>query len=76
MLSGKVSKIPITFILAILPDSVPYSASRVLRDHHQSKSESIFKVLSLAYYVPMIITSSMFIGFEHMSNYWKDEKVI
>jgi hypothetical protein len=68
-------KIPITFLLAIHPDSVPYSISRVLRDHHQSKSKSVFKVLSLAHCVPMIITSSLFIGFESMSNDRKDDKV-
>jgi hypothetical protein len=76
ILFGKVSKIHITFILAILPNSVPYSASRVLQDRRQSKSESVFKVLSLAHCVPTIITSSLFVGFERMSNDWKDEKVI
>jgi hypothetical protein len=40
MLSGKVSKFSITFILYIFPDSAPYSFSRVLRDCRQSKSES------------------------------------
>jgi hypothetical protein len=75
MLSKKVSRIPITFILAILSDSVPYSISRVLRDRRQSKLESVFKVLSPAHCVPTIITSSLFIRFECMSNDWKDEKV-
>jgi hypothetical protein len=37
--------------------------------------KSIFKVLSLVYCVPTIITSSLFIGFEHTSNDWKVEKV-
>jgi hypothetical protein len=41
--------------VAIFPDSVPYSVSRVLRDHQQSKLESVFKVISLAHCVPMII---------------------
>jgi hypothetical protein len=48
---------------------------RVLRDRHQSKSESIFKVLPLVHCVPTIITSSLFIRFEHMSSEWKVEKV-
>jgi hypothetical protein len=47
-----------------------------LQNRRQSKSESVFKVLSLAHCVPTIITSSLFIGFEGMSNDWKDEKVI
>jgi hypothetical protein len=46
-----------------------------LRDRRQSKSEPVFKVLPLVHCVPMIITSSLFIGFEHMSNDWKVEKV-
>jgi hypothetical protein len=32
MLSGKVSKLSITVVLFIFPDSVPVSLSRVLRD--------------------------------------------
>jgi hypothetical protein len=40
MLSGKVSKLSITFTLYIFPDSSPFSVSRVLRDCHQSKTES------------------------------------
>jgi hypothetical protein len=61
--------------LDIFLDSVPYSVSRVLRDCHQSKSAYVFKVLPLVHYVPMIITSSLFIGFERMSNEWKVEEV-
>jgi hypothetical protein len=57
-----------TFVLFISPDSVPNSVRRILRDHHLSKSESVFKVLSLVHCVPMIITSSLFIRFERMSN--------
>jgi hypothetical protein len=57
------------------PDSAPCSVSRVLRDRRQSKSESVFKVLSLAHCVPMIITYSLFIIFEHMSSGCKVEKV-
>jgi hypothetical protein len=53
------------------PDSAPNSVSKVLRDHRQSKSESVFKVLPLVHCVPTILTSSMFIKFEHMSNEWK-----
>jgi hypothetical protein len=64
-----------TFILFISPDSVPNSVSVVLRDRHQSKSESVFKILPLVHCIPMIITSSMFIGFELMSNDCKVEKV-
>jgi hypothetical protein len=75
MLSGKDSKIAITLILCTSPDFVPYSASRVLRDRHQSKSEYVSKVLPLVHCVPTIITPFLFIGFEHMSNEWKFEKV-
>jgi hypothetical protein len=64
---GKVSKFYITFILCLSPDSAPYSVTRVLWDHRQSKLEFVFKVLPLVYCVPTIITSSMFIGFECMS---------
>jgi hypothetical protein len=39
MLSGKVSKFSIAFILCTLPDSTPFSVSRVLRGCHQSKTE-------------------------------------
>jgi hypothetical protein len=75
MLSGNVSKFSITFILCLCPDSVPYSISRVLRDHRQSKLESVFKILSLVHCVPMIITHSLFIIFECMSSEWKVEEV-
>jgi hypothetical protein len=74
-LYGKVSKFSITLILCIFPDSAPFSVSRVLRDRRQSKSESVFKVFSLVYCVPAIITSSLFVGFESMSSEWKVEKV-
>jgi hypothetical protein len=74
MLSGKGSLFSITFVLFISPDSTPNSVSMVLQDHHQSKSESVIKVLSLVHCVPMSITS-LFIRFEHMSNEWKVEKV-
>jgi hypothetical protein len=40
MLSEKLSKISITFILFTFPDSIPVSFSRVLRDHCQLKTES------------------------------------
>jgi hypothetical protein len=61
MLSGKVSKLSITFTLSIFPDSTPYPISGVLRDHRQSESESVIKVLPLVHCVPMIITFSLFI---------------
>jgi hypothetical protein len=57
------------------PDSAPNSVSMVLHDRHQSKSESVFKVFLLVHCVPMIITSSLFVRFECMSNDWKVEKV-
>jgi hypothetical protein len=75
MLYGKVSEFSITFTLDISPDFAPYSISGVLRDCHQSKSKSVFKVLPLVHCVPMIITLSLFIGFEHTSNEWKVAKV-
>jgi hypothetical protein len=75
VLSGKVSKFSITFTLVISHDSAPYPISRVLRDRHQPKSEAVFKILPLVHCVPMIITFSLFIGFEHTSNDWKVEKV-
>jgi hypothetical protein len=75
VLSGKVSKLYITFILGISHDSAPYPISRVLRDRYQSKSEVVFQVLPLVHCVPMIITSSRSIGFGHMSNDWKVDKV-
>jgi hypothetical protein len=49
------------------PDSTPNSVSRVLRDRHQSKSESVFKVLSLVYCVPMILTYSLFMESEKVN---------
>jgi hypothetical protein len=71
MLSRKVSKFYITFTLYISPDSAPYPIRGVLRDRHQSKSESVINVFPLVHFVPTIITSSLFIRFEHMSNDWK-----
>jgi hypothetical protein len=75
VLSRKVSKFPITFTLDISPDSTPRPVSRILRDHHWSKSEFVSKVPPLLHCVPMIITSFLFIRFEHTSNGWKAEKV-
>jgi hypothetical protein len=75
VLSEKVSKLSITFAVDISPDSAPYPISGVLRDHRQSKSESVIKAPPLVHGVPMSITSSLFIGFECMSNGWKVEKV-
>jgi hypothetical protein len=75
VLFGKVLEFSITLTLGISPESAPCSVSRVLRGRCQSKSESIFKVLSFVHCVPMITTSSMFIGFECMCNAWKVEKV-
>jgi hypothetical protein len=75
MLSGKVLKFSITFTFGISPNSASCSVSRVLRDHRQPKSEAIFKVHPLVHCIPTIITSSLFIRFEHMSNDWKVEKV-
>jgi hypothetical protein len=46
-----------------------------LRDRRRSKSESVAKVPPLLRCVPTIITSSLFIRFDHMSNEWKVEKV-
>jgi hypothetical protein len=57
------------------PDSASCSVSRVLRDRRQSKSESVIKVPPLVNNIPTIITSSLFIGFERMSNEWKVGKV-
>jgi hypothetical protein len=75
MFSGKISKLYTTFVLFISPDLAPNSVSGVLRDHRQSKSESVFKVLALVHCVLMIITCSLFIRFEHMHNDCKVEKV-
>jgi hypothetical protein len=74
VLFEKVSKFSITFTLDFSPDSVPYPISGVLRDRHPSESESVFKVLPLVCCVPMIITSSLLIGFDNTSNDWKVEK--
>jgi hypothetical protein len=68
VLYEKVSKSFITFILGISPDSTPYSISGVLRDRHQPKSKVVFRILPLMCCVLMIITFSLFIGFERMSN--------
>jgi hypothetical protein len=46
-----------------------------LRDRRQPKSEAVFKVLPLMHCVPMIITSSLVITFERVSNGWKVDKV-
>jgi hypothetical protein len=62
-------------MLYIFPDSAANSISRVLRNCHQSKSEYVFQVLLLVHYVPTSITSCLFIGFKHMGNHWKVEKV-
>jgi hypothetical protein len=61
--------------LGISHDSAPYSISGVLRDHHQPKSKVVFKVLPFVHWVPTIVTFSLFIRFEHMSEDWKVEKV-
>jgi hypothetical protein len=63
------------FIFCIFPDSTPFSVGRVLRDHCQSESKTVSKVLPLMHYVPTIITSSLFIVFECMSSEWKVKKV-
>jgi hypothetical protein len=60
----------------VSPDSAPNSVSRVLRVCHQSKSESVFKIFPLEHCVPTIISSSLFVRLERMSNEWKVEKVI
>jgi hypothetical protein len=65
----------LSFTLDISPDSALYPISEVLRDRHESKSESVFKVFPLMHCVPMIVTSSLFVGFEGTSNNWKVEKV-
>jgi hypothetical protein len=71
VLYGKVSKLSITLVLDISHDSAQYSISGVLRDRRQPKSEAVSMVLPLVRCVPMMITSSLFIGFEHVSNEWK-----
>jgi hypothetical protein len=68
VLSGKVLKLSITFTLDISPDSALYPIIVVLRDHHQSESESVIKVPPLVHGVPMITTFSLFIGFWQVSN--------
>jgi hypothetical protein len=75
VLSRNISKLSIMFVLFISPDSTPYPISRVLWDRRQPKSEVVFRILSLVCCVPTIITSSLFIGFEHTSDDWKVEKV-
>jgi hypothetical protein len=75
VLSGKVSKFSITFTLDISLDFAPYLISGVLQDRHQPKSEAVFRILPLMCCVPMIITSSLFIRFDHTSNDWKVEKI-
>jgi hypothetical protein len=75
MLSGKVSKFSITFMPCVFPDSAPYSVCRVLRDRRQPKSESVLKALPFGHCIAMIITFSLFIRIERMSNEWKVEKV-
>jgi hypothetical protein len=57
------------------PDSTPFLVSSVLRDHCQSESEAVSKVLPLVHCVPMIITSFLFIRFECISSECKVEKV-
>jgi hypothetical protein len=71
VLSEKVLKFSITFTLEISPDSAPYPIIGVFRDHRRPKSEAVFRILPLVCCDPMIITSSLFIGFEHTSNGWK-----
>jgi hypothetical protein len=75
VLSENVSKLSIAFTWEISPDSAPYPISEVLRDRHQSKSKSVSKILPRVRWVPTIITSSLFIGFERMSDGWKLAKV-
>jgi hypothetical protein len=64
--------------------SLPYCAFLLILHHiqsavfcecHQCKSEYVFQVLPLVHYVPTSITSSLFMGFERISNEWKVEKV-
>jgi hypothetical protein len=74
VLPRKVSKFPITSILCVFPDSVAVSLSRVLRDRRQSESKSVSKILPRVRWVPTIITSSLFIGFEGMGNGGKWQK--
>jgi hypothetical protein len=76
VLSRRLLKFSITVTLGISPDSAPCSVSKVLQDCRQSESEFVSKILPLVHCVSMIITSSLFIVFEHASNDWKVEKVI
>jgi hypothetical protein len=73
VLSRKVTKFSITSVLCTFPDSALCPISRVLRDRHLSKSESVIKVPPHVHDVPTSIYSSLFIGFERMSN---DSKVV
>jgi hypothetical protein len=74
MLSEKASKFSTTFILFTFPDSTPYSVSRVLRDHRQSKSESeltfccggLFRVLVCCLY----LMDEMLIRFSLVFDRW------
>jgi hypothetical protein len=75
VLPGKVSKFLITSVLCVFPDSVAVSVSGVLGDRRQSESKSVSKILPRVRWVPTIITSSLFIRFERMSNGWKVAKV-
>jgi hypothetical protein len=54
---------------------VAVSVSGVLGDRRQSESKSVSKILPRVRWVPTIITSSLFIRFERMSNGWKVAKV-
>jgi hypothetical protein len=68
-------KIIYHFHIVHFSDSAPFSVNRVSRDHCQSKSEVVSKVLPLVHCIPVVITSSLFIGFECMSSEWKFKKV-
>jgi hypothetical protein len=74
VLSRNVSKFLIAYTLGISPDSAPYPIIGVLRDRRQSESESVSRVLPHKRYVPTIITSSLLVRLERMSNDWKVEK--
>jgi hypothetical protein len=75
ILSGKVTKLSTTSILCAFPDHVSVSVSGVLCDRRQSESKSVSKVLPRVRWVPTIITSFLFTGFEHTSDNWKVAKV-
>jgi hypothetical protein len=51
MLSGKDSKLSITFILCIFPYSTPRSVNRVLQDRRQFKSESGLLFFVVVFYL-------------------------